>query len=105
MMSNEQFEAYLARQQAELQDGAPTKPTAPARKRPRGIVMIIGMIGPALFAVALVGMFWGRSGGVRKDSDDPWDKILGAAAWMTGCEYDADADNLTDRLRFRRKRD
>ena len=36
--------------------------------------------------------------------DNPWDKMLDTAAWVGGREYNADADNLTDRLTFDKPR-
>lgn len=98
--TEEEFEAYVAQQQAELagpvgQSPAQPKPTA-FEEWQRVLTLVV-----PLAMVALAGyFFWVNGPGAKPQHKDPWDKIFGTMAWLGGREYNADADNLTDRMTF-----
>ena len=101
--SDEEFEAYLAQQQRGLAGDEPVAEPPPVKKsvleswqRVMSIVIPLALIG-------IVSVFaWKNLSAGSSSSKDPWDKILGTAAWIGGREYNANADNLTERLTFRK---
>ena len=105
IQSDEEFAAYLAQQQRELAGDQPVAEPLPPKKsvleswqRVMSIVIPLALLGVlTLFA-------WQNLAGSSNSSKDPWDKILGTAAWIGGREYNADADTLTERLTFRKPR-
>ena len=104
--SDEEFEAYLAQQQAELARASePAAPSpAPRQGTLEGSQRVLGVVMP-IALIAVVGVIVWRSGALGPSKyDNPWDKMLDTAAWMGGREYNADADTLTERLTFRNPR-
>lgn len=103
--SEEEFEAYLLQQQAELEEQGVT-PARPASKKSAtenclsalNLVILLAMLG------VVVALFCFSKPGDKKHADNTWDTILSTVAWCTGTEYNENADNLTDRLTFRKKK-
>lgn len=106
--SDEAFEAYVAQQQAELTGEDPA--AAPPDQRPQKTALeewslVLAAVVPIGLA-AVVGLFvWNNAPDPSRASHDPWDNILGTAAWATGREYNADAVTLTERLTLRKPGD
>ncbi|TWT77698.1 hypothetical protein Pla123a_14940 [Posidoniimonas polymericola] len=110
--SDEAFETYVAQQQAELTgeensgggDG-PQPVTRPQKTALEEWNLVLAAIVP-LGLAAVIGLFvWSNAPDPANVSSDPWDNILGSAAWATGREYNADADSLTERLTLRKPGD
>lgn len=108
--SDEAFEAYVAQQQAELAGETPdAEPQAAAPKPSKGplercttLLTVLVPLGLIILGGAFV---WNNAPDRSRVSHDPWDNILGTAAWATGREYNADADTLTERLTLRKPGD
>ena len=106
--SDEEFEKYVAQQQAELVGDAQVAEESTQPRRQKGGLELwqkaLGVVVPAAL-ILVVGVFLFREpANSRPTHHDPWDKILDTAAWVGGREYNANADSLTERLTFRKKR-
>lgn len=105
--TEEEFEAYVERQQAELeaQGIISTKPAqAPGLSAQERTLKTLNLIVPVLALCVAIAAFVLTQSENRDKSYDPWDNILGSVAAMTGTEYNANADSLTERLTFRKKK-
>ena len=107
--TEEEFEAYLAHQQAEVDAdrrgqaaGPATQPSKPASNFSAAGVATIAV--PVLLTIAGVVFVLNNKHDQRR-SDDFWDNALSTTAWATGREYNANAKTLTERFTLRKKGD
>lgn len=102
--SDEEFEAYVAQQQQELAEQAGDG-AAPQPPQQKGAMEQCNRVLATVIPVALAGIIgyfvWTSTPDRRSISHDPWDNILGTAAWISGRQYNANADTLTERLTLR----
>ena len=105
--SDEDFEAYVAQQQAELEahghivnkDHGPRKKTAA-----EATLGILNVVVPALILTAVGILFWTSGGETRDHFKNSWHKMISAAASMGGQDYNLDADGSPNRKGQRKSR-
>lgn len=100
--SDEAFEAYVARQQADLAEDQPLA----ASPAPQGAgfehkMKVLGVVVPVALALVIGVTMWRSAPDGKSEYTDPWDKIFSATAWLGGRKYNANANSLTERMTFR----
>lgn len=104
--SDEEFEAYVAQQQAEL-TGTDVDHPAASRKEKSAFASwqsaLVYML-PLVMVLAAFGFYLREQSMKPQDRRNTWDKILGTTAWATGREYNANANSITEQFTLRKKK-
>lgn len=104
--SDAEFEAYVAKQQAELAGGEEQPLNTPPAKQESAFARwhtALIYVMPLVMIAAAFGFHLRNQSMKPQDRRNTWDKILGTTAWATGREYNANANSITEQFTLKKK--